>query len=120
MKKNIKKKDNFGKNNKKKTWEKLKIKLNSQPIQYWKNKFDKDNLKTKKTCGGNTADKQKPCKENTVVIYSVLNNYKAKFSISLIYIKKSTKMILKKKLFNKKPCRETLQQSSVLKKKLKN
>jgi hypothetical protein len=33
--------------------------------------------------------------------------------------KKSTKIILKKKLFNKKPCRETLLQSSVLKKKIK-
>ena len=31
MKKNIKKKDNFGK---KKTWGKLKLKLNSQPTQY--------------------------------------------------------------------------------------
>ena len=29
--------------------------------------------------------------ENTVAIYSVLNNYKAKFSISLIYIKKYDK-----------------------------
>ena len=47
MKKNIKKKDNFGKNfkKKKKTWEKLK--LNSQPTQYLKNKFNKDNFKTK-------------------------------------------------------------------------
>ena len=50
---------NFKKQNKKK-WGKLKLKLNSQPTQYWKNKFDKDNFK-KKTRG-----------ENTVAIYSVL------------------------------------------------
>jgi hypothetical protein len=29
----------------KKKWGKLKLKLNSQPIQYEKNKFNKDNLK---------------------------------------------------------------------------
>ena len=75
----------------------------------------------KKKHVGKHCSKAKIMWKNTVVIYSVLNNYKAKFSISLIYIKKSTKMILKKKLFNKKPCKETLQQSSVLKKKkLKN
>ena len=62
MKKKIKKKHNFGKNFKKqnkKKWGKLKLKLNSQPTQYWKNKFDKDNLK-KKTRG-----------ENTVAIHSI-------------------------------------------------
>jgi hypothetical protein len=30
---------------KKKKWGKLKLKLNSQPTQYWKTKFNKDNLK---------------------------------------------------------------------------
>jgi len=49
-------------------WGKLKLKLNSQPTQYWKNKFDKDNL-NKKTCGENTAAKQKTCKRNTVAIH---------------------------------------------------
>jgi len=29
----------------KKKWVKLKLKLNSQQTQYWKNKFNKDNLK---------------------------------------------------------------------------
>jgi hypothetical protein len=71
----------LGKNlkNEKKTWGKLKLKLNSQPTQYWKNKFDKDNLK--KTCGGNTAAKQKPCKGNTIAIHSVL-----------LFLKKATKL----------------------------
>jgi len=32
-----------GENLKKKKWGKLKLKLNSQPTQYWKNKFNKDN-----------------------------------------------------------------------------
>ena len=54
----------------KKKWGKLKLKLNSQPTQYWKNKFNKDNFK-KKTCGENTVAKQKPCKGNTVVIHSI-------------------------------------------------
>jgi len=54
----------------KKKWGKLKLKLNSQPTQYRKNKFNKDNLK-KKTCGGNTVAKQKPCKGNTVVIHNI-------------------------------------------------
>jgi len=31
----------------KKSWGKLKLKLNSQPTQYRKNKFNKDNLKKK-------------------------------------------------------------------------
>jgi hypothetical protein len=64
----------------KKKWEKLKLKLNSQPIQYWKNKFNKDNLK--KTCGGNTVAKQKPCKGNTVVIHSIFLKTKATKLIS--------------------------------------
>jgi hypothetical protein len=55
---------------KKKKRGKLKLKLNSQPTQYWKNKFNKDNLK-KKTYRKNTVAKQKPCKGNTVVIHSV-------------------------------------------------
>jgi len=56
----------------KKKWGKLKLKLklNSQPTQYWKNKFNKDNFK-EKTCGGNTVAKQKPCKENIVVIHII-------------------------------------------------
>jgi hypothetical protein len=54
----------------KKKWGKLKLKLNSQSTQYWKNKFTKDNFK-EKTCGGNTVAKQKPCEGNTVVIHSI-------------------------------------------------
>jgi len=78
---------------KKKTWGKLKLKLNSQSTQYWKNKFDKDNLK--KTCGGNTVAKQKPCKGNTVAIHSVFFVEKAiKLSFQPAqYIKKPTKTI---------------------------
>ena len=38
-----KKRQFWKKKGKKNIWEKLK--LNSQPAQYWKNKFDKDNLK---------------------------------------------------------------------------
>ena len=58
------------------------MKLNSQPVQYEKNKIDKDNSgkkqtkkKTKKTMWG-----------NTVAIHSILKkkNYKAKFSTSSI------------------------------------
>jgi hypothetical protein len=56
--------------------------------------------------------------ENTVAIYIVLNNYKVQFLISLIW-KKIDKDNSEKKIFNKKPCRETLYQSSVLKKKIK-
>ena len=71
-----------------KKWEKkrgkLKLKLNSQPNQYWKNKFNKDNFK-EKTCGGNTVAKQKPCKGNTVVIHSIFfKSYKANLSTSSI------------------------------------
>jgi hypothetical protein len=68
-------------------WGKLKLKLNSQPTQYWKNKFDKDNFK--KIYGGNTADKQKPCKGNTVAIHSVFfeKSYKTKLSTTSIYKK---------------------------------
>jgi len=60
----------YGENLKKK-WEKLKLKLklNSQPTQYWKNKFNKNNFK--KNMWGNTVAKQKPCKGNTVVIHSI-------------------------------------------------
>jgi len=65
----------------KKKWGKLKLKLNSQPTQYWKNKFNKDNFK-KKTCGGNTVAKQKPCKGNTVVINSIFFKKKATKLIS--------------------------------------
>jgi hypothetical protein len=64
----------------KKKWEKLKLKLNFQPTQYWKNKFNKYNFK-EKTCG-----------ENTVVIHSIIfltkKSYKANLSTSSIYIKK--------------------------------
>ena len=79
------------KNKTKKKWGKLKLKLNSQPTQYWKNKFDKDNLKTKKTCGGNTADKQKPCKGNTVAIHSVF-----------FFLKKATKISSQPAQYKKK------------------
>ena len=76
----------------KKKWGKLK--LNSQPTQYWKNKFNKDNFK-EKTCGGNTVAKQKPCKGNTVVIHSIcfFKSYKTNLSTSSIYKKKLTKTI---------------------------
>jgi hypothetical protein len=81
----------------KKKWVKLKLKLNSQPTQYWKNKFNKDNLK-KKTSGGNTVAKQKPCKANTVVIHSIFffKSYKANLSTSSIY-KKNRQRLSKKK-----------------------
>ena len=84
--------------NMKKKWGKLKLKLNSQPIQYWKNKFDKDNLK--KICGGNTATKQKPCKENTVAIYIVFKKKTKATKLSsqpAQYIKNIDKDYLKKK-----------------------
>jgi hypothetical protein len=62
-------------------------KLNCQPTQYEKNKYDK-NIFGKKTSikkkVGKHCSKAKIMWENTVAIYSVLNNYKAKFSISLI------------------------------------
>jgi len=62
-----------------------KLKLNSQPAQYWKNKFDKDNLK--KNMWANTAAKQKLYGKNTVAIYNVFfkKNYGTKFSICLIF-----------------------------------
>jgi hypothetical protein len=83
----------------KKKWGKLKLKLNSQPTQYWKNKFNKNNFK-EKTCAGNTVAKQKPCKGNTVVIHSIF--FKKKKATKLIsqpaqYIKKTDKGYLKKK-----------------------
>jgi hypothetical protein len=79
-------------------WGKLKLKLNSQTTQYWKNKFNKDNFK-EKTCGGNTVAKQKLCKGNTVVIHSILFFKKATKLISkpAQYIKKTDKGYLKKK-----------------------
>ena len=81
----------------KKKWVKLKLKLNSQPTQYWKNKFNKDNLK-KKTSGGNTVAKQKPCKANTVVIHSIFFKKATKLISQLAqYIKKTDKDYLKKK-----------------------
>jgi hypothetical protein len=81
----------------KKKWVKLKLKLNSQPTQYWKNKFNKDNLK-KKTSGGNTVAKQKPCKANTVVIHSIFFLKATKLISQLAqYIKKTDKDYLKKK-----------------------
>ena len=86
--------------NLKKKWGKLKLKLNSQPTQYWKNKFNKYNFK-EKTCGGNTVAKQKPCKGNTVVIHSIFflkKSYKANVLTSSIYIKKTDKDYLKKRV----------------------
>ena len=73
----------------KKKWEKLKLKLNFQPTQYWKNKFNKYNFK-EKTCG-----------ENTVVIHSIIfltkKSYKANLSTSSIYKKKNRQRLSKKK-----------------------
>jgi hypothetical protein len=93
-----------------KKWGKLKLKLNSQPTQYLKNKFNKDNLK-KKTCGGNTIAKQKPCKGNTVVIHSIFffkKSYKANLSTSSIYKKNGKRLSKKKKSIlgkrNEKKC----------------
>jgi hypothetical protein len=54
-----------------------KLKLNSQPAQYWKNKFEKDNLK-KKNMWGNTAAKSKSCGENTVAIHNIFFYKKTK------------------------------------------
>ena len=56
-----------------------KLKLDYQQTQYRKNKFDKDNFK--KNMWGNTAAKQKLCKENIVAIHIIFlkKNYKAKF-----------------------------------------
>jgi galactokinase len=66
------------------------MKLNSQPVQYEKNKIDKDNSgkkKQKKTMWG-----------NTVAIHSILKkkNYKTKFSTSSI-LKKINKNNSEKK-----------------------
>jgi len=82
-------------------WGKLKLKLNSQTTQYWKNKFNKNNFK-EKTCGGNTVAKQKLCKGNTVVIHNILFFKKATKLISqpAQYIKKTDKGYLKKKKVN--------------------
>jgi hypothetical protein len=113
---------------------KLKLKLNSQPTQYWENKFNKDNFK--KTCGGNTVAKQKPCKGNTVVIHSIFffkKSYKANLSTSSIYkknrqrlSKKTKKAILGKRNEKKSTKKETKAEKktrresySVLKKKTK-
>ena len=52
---------------KKNMWGKLK--QDYQPAQYWKNIFDKDNLK--KNMWGNTVRKQKLCRRNTVAIHIV-------------------------------------------------
>jgi hypothetical protein len=54
------------------------MKLNSQPVQYEKNKIDKDNSEKKQT--------KKTMWGNTVAIHSILKkkNYKAKFSTSSI------------------------------------
>ena len=57
-------------------------KLNCQLAQYEKNKFD-TNIFEKKKCG-EILQQGKNYVEKTVTIYSVLNNYKAKFPISLI------------------------------------
>jgi len=84
----------------KKKWGKLKLKLNSQPTQCWKNKFNKDNLK-KKTYGGNIVAKQKLCKGNTVVIHSIFflkkQSYKANLSTSSIYKKNQQRLSKKNK-----------------------
>ena len=81
----------------KKKWKKLNLKQNSQPTQYWKNKFHKDNFK-EKTCGGNTVTKQKPSKENTVVIHSIFFLKATKLiSQPAQYIKKNRQRLSKKK-----------------------
>jgi hypothetical protein len=77
---------------------KAKAKAKFSTNSYWKNKFDKDNLK--KTCGGNTVAKQKSCKGNTVAFHYVFcfeKSYKAKFSTSSIYIKNWQRIFSKKK-----------------------
>jgi len=95
IKSNKNDKDNLKKNIKKIIWENTvaindvlrKKKLNCQPAQYEKNKFDKNIFGKKhrlKKHMGKHCSKAKIIWENTVVIYSVLNKYKAKFSISLI------------------------------------
>ena len=78
-----------------------KLKLNFQPAQYWKSKFDKDNFKKINTWR-NTAAKQKPCGGNTVAIHNIFFlNYKAKFSTNSIF-KKIDKDNFEKKLKKKK------------------
>jgi len=61
-------------------------KLNFQPAQYEKNKFDKDNLKKidKKRHMGKHCSKTKIMWGNSIAIHSVLKSYKVKFSISSI------------------------------------
>jgi hypothetical protein len=104
---------------KKKEWVKLKLQLNSQPTQYWKNKFNKDNF-NEKTCGGNTVAKQKPCKGNTVVIHSIFF-FKATKLISqpAQYIKKTDKSYLKKResILGKRNEKKTVQKRKQKRKK---
>jgi hypothetical protein len=62
-------------------------KINCQPAQYEKNNFEKNIFGKKNRLEkhmGKHCSKAKIMWEKTVAIYSVLNNYKAKFSISLI------------------------------------
>jgi hypothetical protein len=65
------------------------IKLNFQPVQYEKNKFDKDNFRKKidkKTCG-KTLEQEKIMWGNTVAIHNVFfqdKNNKVKLSINSI------------------------------------
>jgi len=72
----------------KKKWGKLK--LNSQPTQYWKNKFNKDNFK------------EKTCRGNTVVIHNIFffKSYKTNLSTSSIYKKNQQKLSKNKKEVN--------------------
>jgi len=96
-------------------------KLNFQPAQYEKNKFDKDNFwKTidKKSCG-ETLWQEKIMWGNTVTIHNVFffqeKKYKAKLSISSIW--KKTK--IDRQFWKKKTLWEnTVTINSVLKKKL--
>jgi predicted Zn-ribbon and HTH transcriptional regulator len=61
-------------------------KLNFQPAQYEKNKFNKDNLKKnyEKRHMGKHCSKAKIMWGNTIAIHSVLKSYKVKFSINSI------------------------------------
>ena len=62
-------------------------KLNRKPVQCEKNKFHKNIFGKKhrqKKHVGKHCSKTKIMWENTVAIYNFLNNYKSKFSISLI------------------------------------
>ena len=68
---------------------------------------------------GKHCSKTKNMWGNTVAIHTILKNYKVKFSINQLNMKKKiTKIILKKKTKKslKKPCGETLQQSTMFKK----